>query len=312
MGITMEEFRLAMETYGAKKVDFMEATKCAIPCFNVCGVDFVHSGSFYIVQQGYVCPTEIFNQSMAELGEKSPGERNHFWYREIHSIRGLLTLSAMLDGKYSKELVNRLTSETYKKLFNSSTLKVTPEFPFDDRQSPKMKKLYAVLQEYNNMVNPFNNSELDFKEPIEYLDKVNFSMACNSINHSVDFIMHSGPVKTNFTYNSSGWCYDSKIYLQRNRKNAFLHMGHYYHSQKTRFPVAEIVRLKYSPNYNNGFFLDTLDLRINLQTGLAWKPYDEKNALLATEEEIDTMIAFLKVSIKKIKHKLIHNMVHTP
>lgn len=37
MGITMEEFRLAMETYGAKKVDFMEATKCAIPCFNVCG-----------------------------------------------------------------------------------------------------------------------------------------------------------------------------------------------------------------------------------------------------------------------------------
>ena len=56
-------------------------------------------------------------------------------------------------------------------------------------------------------------------------------------------------------------------------------MGHYYHSQKTRFPIAEIVRLKYSPSYNNGFFLDNLDLRINLQTGLAWKPYDEKNAL---------------------------------
>lgn len=311
MGITMEEFRVAMETYGARKIPFMEGTKhvLPVPCFNVSGVDFLHSGTFYVVQQGHVCPTEIFNQAMAELGEKYPGERTHFWYGEIHSIRGLLTLSAMLDGKYTKELVNQLTAETYQKLFSSPTLRINPEFPFHDTHNPKMKKLYAVLQEYNNMINPFGNSASDFKAPIHYLDKVNFSIACNSINHSVDFIMQSDPVKTDFTYDSSGWCYDSKIFLQRNRKKAFLHMGHFYRSKKSRFPIDEIVRLHYLADRDTWNSPDNIDFRISLKTGLAWKPYYEEEAILATDEEIETMITFLRISIKKMKNKIIHNMV---
>ena len=42
-------------------------------------------------------PEEIMNRPMAEFGENHPGGDN-FWWDKIHSIKGILTLSVMLDG----------------------------------------------------------------------------------------------------------------------------------------------------------------------------------------------------------------------
>lgn len=117
MGITIREFQAAMETYGAERLPNCKGSRysVSVPCFNVAGTIFLHSGSYYIVQRGEIASEEVMNSAMAQLGEKHPG-KDHFWWGEIHSIRGILTLAAMLDRKYSKELVDELTNETYKKL----------------------------------------------------------------------------------------------------------------------------------------------------------------------------------------------------
>lgn len=119
MGISIREFQVAMETCEATRLTDRKGSRynISVPCFEVRGVEFLHSGSYYIVLRGNKVPEEIMNQAMAELGEKHPGGTN-FWWGEIHSIRGILTLAAMLECRYSKKLIDELT----KYLSNMTTL----------------------------------------------------------------------------------------------------------------------------------------------------------------------------------------------
>jgi len=104
------------------------------------------------------------NQAMAEFGEKNPGGDN-FWWGEIHSVKGILTLAAMLEGRYSKELINQLANETYQILFNCSSIQSNER---NRLHSPKMEELQKLLIEYDNIVNPFGNCNFKMKKPIEY------------------------------------------------------------------------------------------------------------------------------------------------
>ena len=54
---------------------------------------------------------------------------------------------------------------------------------------------------------------------------------------------------------------------------------------------------------------EDIDLRISVKTGLAWKTYKESEAVLATDEQLDVMIAHLKMSIRSLKKSIIHNIV---
>lgn len=305
-GITIVEFRLAMETYGARRLANRQGTRFPIPVpnFNVSGVDFIHSGSYYIVQRGYVAPDEIMNQAMAELGEKYPGGK-HFWYGEIHSVRGLLTLSAMLENRYSKELVDKLVNETYQKLLNDSFIKEVPVFPFHDTHSPKMETLFHLLAEYSNIVNPFADSKLSLMEPIQYLDTVDIS-----ISERPRLVLGSTSVQTGFSIDSTGWYYHSSLPLQKDRKNAFISMGHYYDNGNDGQPIDEVVFLSYNANLDKYPDPNDINLRISLMTGLACKTYHEEQAALATDEQIETMIHYLRITIKKIKQRLIRKMVN--
>lgn len=310
MGITIREFEVAMETYGAERLDNVLGSRCpvSVPCFYVSGITFYHSGSYYIVQMGKKVPEEIMNQAMAEFDEKHPGGDN-FWWGETHSIKGILTLAAMLDGKYSKELINELTNETYKKLLDCSSIKSNVEFPYHAVHSPKMEKLYKLLTEYSNIVNPFGNSELKFKEPIQYLDAVNVDLALKR-GHYTQLNLSSTSCRAKFNDDEDGWCYDTAVLTQKKRKNGWIHMGHYYNNGNDNRPIDEIVRLSYdvdTKGYNH--HPDDIDLRISLKTGLAWQTYKEQEAKLATDEQIDIMISHLKITIKKIKNKIIRNMI---
>lgn len=88
-------------------------------------------------------------------------------------------------------------------------------------------------------------------------------------------------------------------------------MGNYYVNGSDGRPVDEVVRLDYKANRDNyDEHPDDIDLRISLKTGLAWKTYKEELAELATDEQIEVMITHLKISIKKIKNKIVRNMIN--
>lgn len=313
MGITIREFQVAMETYGAERLSNCSGSRYSVfvPCFNVAGTKFFHSGSYYIVHKEKDVPKEIMNRAMAEFGEKHPGGTN-FWWGEVHSIKGMLTLAAMLEGNYNKERIDELTNETYKKLLDCASIKSNVEFPFHSTHSPKMEELYRVLAEYSNIVNPFGNSKLKVKDPIQYLDAVEITLAMQEgRKHYTRLNLSTNSSQSKFEDDENGWFYDTFVPIQRNRINGYIHMGHYYMNGSDGRPVDEVVRLDYKANSDNyDEHPDDIDLRISLKTGLAWETYKEEQAELATDEQIGVMITHLKISIKKIKNKIVRNMIN--
>lgn len=312
MGITIREFQVAMETYGAERLSNCSGSRysVSVPCFNVAGTKFFHSGSYYIVHREKDVPEEIMNRAMAEFGEKHPGGDN-FWWGEVHSIKGMLTLAAMLEGNYNKERIDELTNETYKKLLDCESIKSNVEFPFHSTHSLKMEELYKVLAEYSNIVNPFANSELQIKDPIQYLDTVEVTLAMQEGRKPYTRLnLSTGSYQAKFEDDENSWFYDTFVLIQRNRNNGYINMGHYYLKGNDGRSVDEVVRLDY--NAIEGSYDDhpnDIDLRISLKTGLAWQTYKEEQAELATDEQIDIMITHLKISIKKIKNKIVRKMV---
>ncbi len=306
MGITIAEFQAAMEIYGAKRLPDENGTRYSfsVPCFAVGDVEFLHSGSYYIVPRGCEVSEEIMNQAMSEFGEKHPG-RDNFWYGEIHSVKGILTLAAMLEGKYSKELVNNLANETYKKLLDCSAIQHNIEVFDSKTKSSKMKKLCKKISELDSLVNPFGNSSLNIKEPIEYLDNLKFSLATRTSENVCAFLTVKGrSAQIKYDNDSDGWAYNAEVSAHRNRKNCYINMIHYCKDDD------EVIYLDFNADRTTFGHPDDIDLRISLKTGLAWRTYREKQAAPATDEQIDVMITHLNICIKKIKQRIISYMLN--
>lgn len=316
MGISIREFQVAMETFGAERLPNREGSRYRIlvPCFQLNGIQFFHSGSYYIVHRGNNVPDDIMNHAMAEVGEKHPGGDN-FWWGEVHSIRGMLTLATMLRGDYSKALVDELINKAYKKLLECSLIKSNVKFPFEfSTHSPKMQKLRKLLEEYSNVVNPFGNEDFNLKEPIEYLDKIKVQFSAGHEESSDAYsklVLKSPTFETFFSIDSEGWTYRSSVHAQ----NGLIHFYHYYENGSNNRSVDEVVYLDYNVQRKDENIFDTLpediDLRISVKTGLAWKTYKESEAVPATDEQLDVMITHLKMSIRILKENVLRNIIDT-
>ncbi len=315
MGITSWEFEVAMETYGAERLpDCLGSKNCIfVPCFEVTGSKFFHSGTDYIVQSGKEVPREVMACTIIEAEEKHP-KGYDFWFGEIYSIKGILTLVAMLENKYSKKLIEELINKTYKKLLDCPVIQKNVEFPFNKLNLPEMEKFYLLLEEHSNIVNPFGscNFKFKFKEPIQYLDIVNVSVVqCNKI-HYTSLVLSKKSYRAKFVDNNDKWYYDTMVPIKRNGNKSYVGINHYFLKGNNEHIIDEVICLDYevkNDSYHYGH-PDDIRLRISLKTGLAWEEHEKEKAKPVTEEQINIMISYLKISIKKIKNKIVSQMVN--
>lgn len=218
---------------------------------------------------------------------------------KIYSIKGMLTLVTMLEGRYSKSLVNEVINETYQKLLEELDIHSKPEIPFYNTDSPKMEELCKLLAEYSKVVNPFG-SEKKLKAPINYLNKGIKLMLNNKDNTQLNLVSES--VYALFMKEESGWMYYSKYPI----KNGKLTLDHWYvNGTDDEFPLDEVIELcYYEPDGD-----DVFSLTLSLKTGLAWENNEEENAKPATDAQIKTIIDCLKISIKEIQRNIVDYMI---
>lgn len=316
MGISFQEFSTAMETYQAIRILGQKGSRwnIPVPCFNVAGIDFLHSGSYYIVQRGGKVPKEIMNRAMAEFGEKYPGGDN-FWYGEIHSVRGILTLVSMLESKYTKELVDQLTNETYRKLLSSPLIKGNAKLPFKKASiSQKWKEFYKLVLEHDRIANPFcKNTDL-LKNPSEYLDKVNISVTfdkSSDIAISGRIELKTKNIEVQYGDNEEGWYYytDRCNDTEECEEIDDTFIGHYYNNGVNNQPIDEVVYLDYRTGKGYKKHPKDVDLRISLMTGLAWETFKEEEAKPVTDKQLEVMILHLKRNIERAKSIILDEMV---
>lgn len=309
MGISTVEFQTAMETYGAKRLPDGTGSRYRInvPSFKVGETVFLHSGSYYIVQSGKYASNEIMEKAMAEFGEKKPGGSN-FWYGEIHSIRGILTLAAMIENRYSKELVNKLTDETYQKFFDSSTgLKNTEQIHFATTNQ-RLEEISKLIKEYSSLVNPFSSEEFKAKKPSEYLDKVSMEFFAEEDKTTLECSSNSGGVQ--FANNPRGWSYFSLFNNNPNdEKRGYTEIVHYYCKESGKEKEDEVLYIHYRATDGYEEHPSNFDLRISLKTGLAWETYHEEAVAPVTEEQLEWAIIHLKYNMKRIKERILVHII---
>ena len=317
MGITFMEFSTAMETYGATRLPDEEGTriKVLVPCFQVGETKLLHSGSYYVVQLKNRVAEETMRRAMAECSEKHPGGDN-FWYGEIHSVRGVLTLAAMIDGKYTKELVDELLNKTYAKLLSNPSVTKREKSPYKGKKTAGIQKLREVIAEYDSVVNMFESYKI--RQPMEYLSKISVSVAIGEGKKDKYVRLYLKnkvkPLELSYISDKEGWGYQAYTKIQKERRDGLVAISHYFDNGKSGRMKDEVIYVGYSPTKTNKHRYDydpslDVDLRISIKTGLAWRTYHEKDAKPATDEEIQLAIIYLKRMIKKIKKQMLYIMV---
>lgn len=309
MGITIKEFQTAMETFGAKRLKDRKGARYLIdvPCFKVKDTVFLHSGSYYVVQRGKKASESIMDQAMKVLGEEHPG-KNHFWYEEIHSIKGMLALALILEEKYSREKLYELTNKTYEKLLDSSAIKSKPEVFCIRNPSLVLLKLYRAVEEFDRFVNPFTNANLEFKEPKDYLNKVHVKIGVPDKENNLYITLHLISKKTEVRYNNDPSIWSYSCYA--NTKKAHIEMIHYYDKKSD----DEVVYLDMNMIKEDGNWdfdnPNNIDLRISLKTGFAWKTHEkDKPITSATDEQINLFISYLKFATNQIKSQILEKII---
>ena len=87
-------------------------------------------------------------------------------------------------------------------------------------------------------------------------------------------------------------------------------MGYYDTVESDETPSDSVIRLRYKAIedlYDDQ--PDDVDLKISVKTGLAWRTNKEDMAKLVTDEQLDVMIMYMKLCIKKIKNKVLRKMI---
>lgn len=303
MSIAIRTFEVAMEMYGAERLpDYMISDRnISVPCFNIAGTIFLHSGTATVIQRGNLVPKKIMKRAMSELGEMYPGGDNHFSLGEIVSVKGLLTLVSMVEGKYSKKLVNELTYKTYKKLLDCSTIRNNVEIPFYPAHSPKMNTMCKLLAEYVNVVNPFGNNDCRFEELTPYFDDLKFYL--KTAEHQDELTLNFNSSTVNFLNNENGRSYYSHVVIN----SSSINIGYHYNNGNNGVDIDEIVSLDYRENMYMP--REDIELRISLKTGLAWKNYKKEDIKSVTDEQIETMITYLRISIEELKKQIVNTII---
>ena len=305
MGITTAEFRTAMETYGARRLVDRKGSRAnfPVPCFAIGDVVFFHSGTYYVVHRGAEVPEETMNRAMAELGEEHPGGEN-YWYGEIHSIRGMITFALMLEDKYSKEFADDLTNETYKKLLGCPLIQEPP--------SSKMEELHRLVAQFDVYANPYANGAFELKEPIEYLDKLDVTIACregDTVHAHLIIMDKESRVETTYWYEYDGWRYEVTIPTLKNGKKGYISLGHYYTNNMANQGIDEVISLDYSADNEVLDHPDDIEFRISLNDGSAWRTYGKEKHHPATDEQIDLMLKYLNIAIQEVQQRIICHMI---
>lgn len=177
------------------------------------------------------------------------------------------------------------------------------DFPFRKTKGlPEMEELYKTLVEFYNVVNPFGNSSLNLKGIKQYPADMKIVFEPENL-----LILEHKFVHTRFIQHENGWDYQSCFPFQKNGQKGEVSISYFFsNGNDDRDPLDQIVCLNhYLGNYSESF----IDLKISLKTGLAWKTYYKEQATRVTDEQIETMIAYLKISIKKIRQNIVRYMV---
>lgn len=293
MAISIYEFKTAMEELKAEYAGMTVGTRTQgpVPAYCVDGVIFLHSGSYYVVLRGRGVNPDAMNFAMEKLGEGYPGDK-HFWYGEVHTVKGLITLVLFINNSYSDEQVNALMIKTYRRMLKEARESyVDPALLSGGNLLPGFEKLRDTTKIFDDCA-AFLMREYD---------DVTLEKLLNVSELSIS-------VKDQFTYAEAKFLVgEQKVTVAL--KELAGKPDFYYMLDMDGVWVRHYYAVSNKRDYDEVLYIGTfpkdeskkIDLRVSFCSGLIWSTYAEDDAKKATKTDIDKMNKLLEQFTNQIK-----------
>ena len=97
---------------------------------------------------------------------------------------------------------------TFRELIDCPSIQSNVEFPFRSINLPKMEKLYKLLVEYSNIINPFGNNDVKIKEQGQHFDAVECFLEVHEVlTQSTELFFATDSAHSMFKKDETGWFY---------------------------------------------------------------------------------------------------------
>ena len=291
MGISIYEFKCAMEEFGAEFTGYEVGSRLrdAVPTYRVGAVKFVHSGTYYVVQREHSVSSETLRYAMSKLGEEYPG-KNHFWNEEIHTVKGLITISQMIANIYREELVDLMVLKIYQRMLKEVKARwCLPQLPSDAKAISGFEKLCEGVRKFDESV-AFLFKDYDDTELAEIIAEKGLSIFVSDVCVSV-------AVKTSYA--------DMKAKMMLSEKNS--KPDFFYMLDTEKASVRHYYAISDDLQYDEVLYIGTwpgkefseMDLRISFSSGLIWHTYAPNSSRKATATDVSKMEQTLNMCLKK-------------
>ena len=313
MSISICAFEIAMKKIGVRRVSsaLKRYGKFSV---NVGNVRFVYSGFREIIFEGYKINTEIRSALVKELKSEYL-EAFDFENNRIYTLRGFLTLITMLWGIYSKEFVEQVINETYKELLQNQLILIKPAAVINGMHSEKMLKLYEMINEFDNVVNPFACTTIALKEPSEYLSLFSMNIDSDSEKQFVKITSKSkdGRISMYFEIKNGKYSYNvrSESFDKQTGIGKIMTFTHAYELNSSKeIHNEKVIFYDYVTSMRSSVGTKCIaGLNLWMQTGMAWKNEDSQRAKIVTEKQLEHIIMHLTNCINIARDVFVSKMI---
>lgn len=310
MGITVSGFQFAMERYGAKRLEDQEGAKyhfVNVPCFEVNGVKFLHSGTNYVAVKGKEWPAQLIQKILAEKIEQNSEKDKQFENDKIFSIKALITLATLIDDKYSREYVDNILNEIYHKLIQDTVnlFDVSKDKFFKSVFREKLIYIQELVNEFDNCVNPFSTGKFSLDNLSEYVGKLDVW----NMSDEAFISFNTGRVKIDFYATQNEWRYICVLHNgedERFSENCLI-VEHRCDKGRTAGKTIETVKCferkvgRYDKNLTE--FKDNVEMDLRLGQVCEMNKGSKKYRF-ATIEELEILIKNLILCKKSVEYEI--------
>lgn len=297
--ISLRQFNEAMKILGVEQVQKSKDPKyeAKFPTFAIGNTRFNFDTMRVKAYRGKI-PDAIIAEAKKKEMEDFHFKESFIFFIDMFSeysfetLEALLIVITLMQGRYSKELVQQVILETFEKMLDCPQIKEVPHYPVpEDELHAKTAKLRIPLNEYVKVVNPFTNPNLQKISTI--LDKVDIKYIDDEMSTGIE--MQTRKAYAEFSIdNHHDFCFTAAIKRR--------HIIEYYSEEKWD-AKDEFIDFTYIGKDNK-----EKKITLSLRKGLIWKNDKEWKMSKVTYKQISKLKKAIESSTEMLRAEIASNI----
>lgn len=299
--ISLRQFNEAMKILGVEQVQRSKDPKyeAKFPTFAIGNTRFSFSSTMYAIADRGKIPDAIIAEATKKEVEDFHFKKSFIFFVDMFSqytfytLESLLIVITLMQGRYSKELVQKVILQTFEKMLDCPEIKKVPHYPVPkDELHAKTETLRKPLSEYVRVVNPFTTNG-NLQEISTILGKVDIRY--------IDDAMATGlEMKTNKAY--ARFSIDNHHYFRFTTSIKGRHIIEYYSEEKWD-AIDEFIDFTHIGKDNK-----EKKITLSLRKGLIWKNDKEWTISKVTSKQISRLEKAIKSSTEMLRAEIASNI----